>query len=284
MNGKPENVRHQRRPALELLAAAAWLTLAPPAALCETTPAAGTVDSRVRTALYSPDEVYRLEGRAGYQIDIQFDRGETFVGLGAGDLQALTFVAQGNHLFLKPKASRVSTNLTVMTTARDYRFDYSVSPKQLDGEDPPVIYALRFVYPHSENAVSAAQEESADIDGKLRSADEAKSGSTDYWYCGHPSLKPTAASDDGMRTRLRFGDRAELPAIFVRNDDGSESLVNSSIQDGDVIVHRVAHRFILRRGKLTGCVVNAGFSGSGERTRSETISPAVGRVTKGERP
>ena len=274
MNGKPGKVPLQWWLRPELLAAATWLTLAPPSALCETTPAAGTVDSRVRTALYSPDEVYRLEGRVGYQIDIQFDRGETFVGLGAGDLQALTFVAQGNHLFLKPKASRVSTNLTVMTTARDYRFDYSVSPKQPDGEDPPVIYALRFVYPHGENAV----------EGKLRSANEAKPGSTDYWYCGHPSLKPTAASDDGMRTRLRFGDRAELPAIFVRNDDGSESLVNSSIQDGDVIVHRVAHRFILRRGKLTGCVVNAGFSGSGERTRSETISPAVGRVTKGERP
>ena len=97
----------------------------------------------------------------------------------------------------------------------------------------------------------------------------------DYWYCGCPTLKPIAASDDGVHTRLRFAAQRELPAIFVRNDDGSESLLNFSMDAGDVVVHRVAHQFILRRGKLAGCIVNQGFTGGGHALDSGTVTPEV---------
>jgi type IV secretion system protein VirB9 len=87
-----------------------------------------------------------------------------------------------------------------------------------------------------------------------------------------------------VHTRLRFGAHAELPAIFVRNDDGSESLLNFSVDAGDVVIHRVAKRFVLRRGLLRGCVVNESFDGGGDRLDSGTVSPAVERVTQGGRP
>jgi type IV secretion system protein VirB9 len=236
----------------------------------EAVPNAGSADSRIRSAPYDPAQVYRIEGRVGYEIDIQFEDEETFVGMGAGDLQALSFVAQGSHLFIKPRAAHVSTNLTVLTTRRAYHFDYSV----IDGAGSPnELYALRFIYPSTASAV----------DQLLKSAAGAPSN-LDYWYCGHPNLKPVYAADDGVRTWLRFAARAELPAIFVRNDDGTESLLNFNIENGDVVVHRVAPRFIVRRGKLTGCIVNAGYSGSGERVKSGTVSPAVERATRGGRP
>ena len=72
---------------------------------------------RIRLARYAADEVYRLRGFVGYQIDLEFEAGESFVGLGAGDLESLTFAAQANHLFLKPRAAGVDTNLTVLTSA-----------------------------------------------------------------------------------------------------------------------------------------------------------------------
>ncbi len=53
------------------------------------------------------------------------------MGLAAGDIEGLTFVAQGNHLFLKPKATGVVTNLTVLTSKRQYQFEYSVQPPGL---------------------------------------------------------------------------------------------------------------------------------------------------------
>ena len=79
-------------------------------------------------------------------------------------------------------------------------------------------------------------------------------------------------------------DRSELPALFVRNDDGSESLLNFSIEDGDVLIHRVAARFIVRRGRLTGCIVNKGFAGSGDRLKSGTVAPDVTRERKDAHP
>jgi type IV secretion system protein VirB9 len=83
---------------------------------------------------------------------------------------------------------------------------------------------------------------------------------------------------------LRFAGNAEEPAIFVLNEDGSEALLNFSVDAGDVVLHRVARRLILRRGKLAGCVVNKGFSGVGERLNSNTVSSEVLRTVPGARP
>jgi len=56
------------------------------------------------------------------------------------------------------------------------------------------------------------------------------------------------------------------------------------MQEGDVILHRIAQRLIVRRGTLTGCIVNKGFLGAGERLKSHTISPEVERTTREARP
>jgi type IV secretion system protein VirB9 len=247
------------------------------AAFAETVPLKGRIDGRIRTAVYNGDEVYRLRGYVGYQIDIEFEPGETFTGLGAGDLEGLSFVGQDNHLFLKPKAAGVATNLTVLTSRRHYQFDYTALARRPASDDPAVVYALRFTYPQLPTQ-SAADAAAKKLDSQLQSAETQRPRNTDYWYCGGPVLKPIAASDDGVHTRLRFAANSDLPAIFVRNEDGSESLLNFNMDSGDVIVHRVARQFILRRGKLTGCVVNHGFAGGGMRLDSGTITPEVERM------
>src|SRR6202049_4567049 len=104
---------------------------------------AGASESRLRPVVYSADEVYRLRGYAGYQIDLEFESGENFVGLGAGDVEALAFVAQGNHLFIKPRALNVRTNLTVLTTRRSYHFEYLANGARPEPGHLDVIYVLR---------------------------------------------------------------------------------------------------------------------------------------------
>ena len=242
-------------------------------------PARGTVDTRIRTAPYSAEQVYRLYGYVGYQIDIEFSPGERFLGLAAGDMNALAFKAEGNHLFVKPRRARVHTNLTILTSRREYQFDYSASrgpPNPTLGE---VIYALKFTYPASRSRREAMRAAKA-ISSDLAHASRERFRNVDYWYCGAADLKPVAAFDDGVRTYLKFGARSELPAIFVKSADGSESLVNFAVMRGDIVIQRVAQRFVLRRGALTGCIVNEGFTGGGERLKSGTVSPAVERVTK----
>ena len=259
--------------------AAVVLFLGPAPALPETIPLRGVADGRIRTAIYDANEVYRIQGYVGYEIDLQFEAGEAFVGIGAGDIEGLSVASQDNHLFIKPKAARVSTNLTIITTRRPYQFVYTASSLHTDAHDPEVIFAVRFSYPPSNGDVIA--------DGVNRMFDQSRANrarNIDYWYCGSSSIKPIAASDDGIHTRLRFAAKAEQPAIFVQNDDGSESLLNFSMDAGDVVIHRVVPQLIIRRGKLTGIIVNKGFTGSGERLESGTVSPGVERLDEGRRP
>jgi len=241
-------------------------------------PRRGDIDPRIRTAMYNANEVYRLSGFVGYLVDLEFESDELFVGISAGDPEAVTYSAHDNVLTLRPKAPTAQMNLTVTTTKRRYYFDYTIYSRTPNRFGDEVMYAVRFVYPPAaENALPPAEQ----VERDLAAARSVHGRNVDYWFCGKRSIKPVAASDDGVHTRLTFGARGELPAIFVRNDDGSESLLNFSIEEGDVVIHRVAARFILRRGKLTGCVVNKGFAGSGDRLESGTITPAVTRERKG---
>lgn len=243
----------------------------------ESLPQRGTADSRIRTATYSPEDVYRLYGFVGYAIELIFEDGETFAGNAGGDLEAITFGWHDNHLILKPKAANVGTNLVVYTNRRSYRFEYSASAKKPDTRIDQVMYAVRFAYP-PQYATKIAVADATARDLEAGAAGRAKN--YDYWFCGSSSIKPVAVFDDGVHTRITFGAKSELPALFVRNDDGSESLLNFNMEDGDVVIHRVAARFILRRGQLTGCIVNKGFSGGGERLKSGTVAPDVERDRK----
>jgi type IV secretion system protein VirB9 len=238
-------------------------------------PIRGTVDARIRIAAYNPEQVYRLTAVVGYQIDLEFEPGESYVGIGGGDLEGVTLGAFDNHLLLKPKAVNVGTNLTVFTNRRHYHFDYSAMSKRPDPEN--ALYAVRFTYPPAVKPGPSAEER---IETDLARAQSRRPRNIDYWFCGDEAVRPIAASDDGVHTRLTFGAREELPAIFVRNEDGSESLLNFSIDDGDVVVHRIARQFVLRRGKLTGCITNKGYVGSGERLKSGTVAPDVSRARK----
>jgi type IV secretion system protein VirB9 len=236
-------------------------------------------DTRIRVLPYGADEVYRLKGYVGYQIDLEFEPGETFVGLGTGDLDSLTFAAQENHLFVKPKAAGIETNLTILTSRRAYHFDYSVSERRPDPAFGDVIYVLRFSYPQK-SAERAAEQ----IEQRLTGAAGARWHNLNYAYCGSPQLKPQSAWDDGVQTRIRFAPQQEMPAIFVSSDDGSESLVNFTVEAGELVIHRVSRAYKVRRGRLVGCIVNKGFAGGGERLDSGTVAPGVQRVTKELRP
>lgn len=248
----------------------------------ETVPVRGLTDPRIRTAAYLDDEVYRLKGFVGYGIELIFEAGEKFVGQAGGDLDAITFGAHENHVILKPHAANVGTNFVVYTNRRAYRFDYTVVDRLPDALKDEVIYAVRFIYP--ELSMDGGPTPAEQVDADLAAAREARTRNFDYWFCGHSAVKPIAASDDGVHTRLTFGSKTELPAIFVRGDDGTESLLNFSVDDGDIVIHRVAREFIVRRGQLTGCIVNKGFSGTGERLDSGTVAPNVQRERRGAHP
>jgi type IV secretion system protein VirB9 len=163
----------------------------------------------------------------------------------------------------------------VLTTRRTYHFDYSTSERIPDPALGDVIYVLRFVYPPQR-----ADHGGAAVEHELSNATQARWHNLSYAYRGSPQLKPESAWDDGVQTRLRFDSHDELPAIFLRNDDGSESLLNFTVEAGELIVHRVARQLTVRRGSLQGCILNQSYGGSGQRLDSGTVAPAVERATR----
>jgi type IV secretion system protein VirB9 len=106
-------------------------------------------DVRLRDVIYSANEVYRLPAYGGYEIDVEFETGEHFRGMGTGDLQGLSFRSQDNHLFIKPRAADVHTDITVLTDRRVYHFDYVSIGTPPDESHADLLYALRFLYPVS---------------------------------------------------------------------------------------------------------------------------------------
>jgi type IV secretion system protein VirB9 len=244
----------------------------------ESVPSRGSVDSRIRVVTYNAEEVYRLTGYVGYQLEFEFAADERFVGLAAGDVKGLSFESEANHLFLKPTAAGVLTNLTILTTHHHYRVDYAVASGRPDASRTEVVYALRFEYPEDLARADQSRSEAARIAEDLRTP--ATAVNWDYWYCGPPTLRPLAAYDDGFQTHVRFSDASELPALFIRNEDGSESLTNFTVTAQEVIIHRVARQLILRRGHLVACLVNKGFGGAQQHALGGTISPEVRRATR----
>ena len=228
-------------------------------------PAVGAVDPRVREIEYREDQVVSLTGYVGYHIDLQLDNGERLVALGAGDSAAVEVAAEGAHVLLKPKAARVATNLTLVSSRRVYHFEYRAN------EAPPplqtAIFALRFRYPVAPSEVAPAVTPVAKVREPSRPLN------AEYWYCGSPWLQPQAVTDDGVQTRVTFSKRGEWPAIFVANADGTESLLNFHAEGTTAVLHRVAPKFVLRRGRLVGCVENRGYAGSGEWLGNGALDP-----------
>lgn len=266
----------------QLLAAALGACLAAQAP-AETIPPRGPVDARVRVVTYHPDDVVKLHGHVGYQIHIQWAPGEELVNLGAGDVGGFDVGTEKNHFFIKPKQERVSTNFTVLTTRRTYHFDYRVSKAPANPKNAEeLVYSLRFLYPEDDAKQAMADVERQRVEARLTATRPPTN--TDYAYCGAAALKPISASDDGRQTRLKFSARGDFPAIFVKNDDQSESLLNFNVEGDEVVIHKVARRLVLRRGQLVGCVVNQAFDGGSDAPKSHATAPGVRRTTLGAQP
>lgn len=255
--------------------------------LAAVVPTPGRLDARVREVEYREGQVVSLTGSVGYHIHLELEPGERFVALGAGDATAVDIAAEGRHVMLKPKAVRVATNLTLVSSRRVYHFEYRTYEAQPSAE--AAIFALRFRYPEAREEVTPAAPlpfSSVSVPAvavpepvaSLASAPPPRN--EDYWYCGSPWLRPAAVTDDGVQTRITFDARGEWPAIFVKNPDGTESLTNFHAEGTTAVVHRVAPGFVLRRGSLVGCVENRGYAGSGRWVDNGSHDPRETRESR----
>lgn len=103
-------------------------------------------DSRIKTYIYSPNDVYLLVLHYGFLSHIEFAKNESIETITLGDSFAWKITPLGNRLFIKAMERNIRTNMTIITNKRTYQFD--IVAKELEsGEEKDLVYVIRFQYP-----------------------------------------------------------------------------------------------------------------------------------------
>jgi type IV secretion system protein VirB9 len=228
----------------------------------------------------------------GVSTHVQFGPREVIKDVAVGDTQAWEIIPRGSHLFIKPKAEKADTNVTVVTDRRVYNFALVVEGRKVrDADawrDPNLVFSLSFRYPDEEaDRVTVAahetarKEQAAEAKERLQAAKQVDAN-RDYWVAGSEEISPTAARDDGRFIYLTFGLNKDMPAVYAVDAEGNESLVNTSVEGNEIVVQRMVKQLTLRKGGAVACLVNKSFDLNGGRdNKSGTVAPNVERVIKG---
>ncbi len=204
-------------------------------------PASAQSDPRLRTIAYLPGAVFTLRVVPGYVATVIFNPDERIESVAVGNSAAwdVTPSKSGDHLFVKPLAAGITTNVEVVTDSRHYSF---ILQSTVDGDSDA---ALRVGFDYTAAGMMPAPEPTPPVAPvTLRPA-------TGYRLAGDALARPLAVSEDGTSTLFEFARSATLPAIYALNDHGQEMLITTRRTERGWTVDRVWDRYVLRLGKAT---------------------------------
>ena len=234
-------------------------------------------DPRIKTVSYSPNEVIKFTGYYRYQSNIQFADDELIATISLGDSVAWQMNPVGNRLFLKPIEQDATTNMTIITNKHTYFFELHADDAK-DISDSKLIFELRIVYPGENNDQTVKN--NIDHVPDLEQEDLNKYNFR-YTISGSDEVAPIRIFDDGEFTYFQFHDvNANIPAFFLVDKEGNESILNYRTRGSYIVVERVAPRYTLRHGNSVICVFNEAMvqgkkgnkSDSSSKTSSSTSS------------
>ncbi|CAM4015603.1 TrbG/VirB9 family P-type conjugative transfer protein [Roseateles saccharophilus] len=275
---------------------------------CAAASLAEPADPRLREVTYNPAGVVTVPVKRGTVTLIVLGADEAITeiasGLGADCAKpdsAWCVAAQpgGRTIFVKPKTSAgASNNLAVVTDRRVHTFRFDVLA---DGESKPPVYRLVVKPPAPARPPTSAPSLTAVQHLPLLPMPEpppapppeqivaerlqAKPQVMNTQYslaegARSEDIVPTLVFDDGRFTYLRFPGNREVPAVFHVLGDGSETLVNSRMEDDLLVVDRVSRRLMLRAGNAVAGIWNEAFDLNGSPPNQGTTIPGVQRVLK----
>lgn len=215
----------------------------------ETAGRGSRLDARVQTAVYSPDNVYRLYAMKNRASAIQLEAGET-INLDSGAMVAgkpddwkIGANKAGSLILLKPGmyASEPETNVVISTNRRTYLLELKLTPNP-----GRMTYLLRFDYPRP------AKVGETPFRGRDLNVDPCSGGTVNRQYMkrGDLALSPYEVWDNGTFTCLRFPTNAPRPVIYEVLPDGTESMVPGHPVNDIVVLHAVSREFRLRLNRL----------------------------------
>jgi len=249
-----------------------------------------TTDSRIRTLVYNPNEVYELKFYYNYQSFIEFSKDEEIEMISIGEAFAWRLTPAGKRLFIRPLEIAAHTNMTIITNKRTYHFD--IRSDEFDGKaDEDLVYTVRFFYPQIDQPIpippqlatpnvaapptglvagSIAKKEEVytpfpskikvdgDIPGIIERNPENRDLNFDYSLAGKSdNIVPLKVYDDGRETYFQFAnDNLVVPTISLVDVNGNERPLEYIIRDGYVVVPTYGRQFTLRLADSLLCIYN----------------------------
>ncbi len=249
-----------------------------------------TTDSRIRTLVYNPNEVYELKFYYNYQSFIEFSEDEEIEMISIGEAFAWRLTPAGKRLFIRPLEIAAHTNMTIITNRRTYHFD--IRSDEFTGKaDEDLVYTIRFFYPQVGQplplppqlatpnvaapvpAVPAPQAEvqrsiiktpfpgarvDEPISGVITRNPEGNEMNFDYSLAGKSdNIVPLKVYDDGNETYFQFAnDNLVIPSISAVDFAGSEKQLTYIIRDNYVVVPAIGRQFTLRLAESLLCIYN----------------------------
>lgn len=256
-------------------------------------PRGASQDSRVRFVDYQPYNITRIIGSLRSSVQVEFAADEEIAHVALGNSVAWEVAPAGNILFLKPRENQPVTNISVVTTRRDgstrsYQMELTVRDGKVEVGQNTYFY-VKYRYPSDEAeqrrraaAARALAAQAKEADNVLAIHEAYGPRNWRYSAQGSQALEPQSVYDNGKVTTFAFVGNQEMPAIYIENSDGSESLVPKSADGNLVLVHAISRKFILRRGGLVLCVFNEAYDRAGINPDTNTTSPSVERLVKTE--
>ena len=243
-------------------------------------------DTRIKTYVYNPNEIYQIKFMTNYQSILELQEGENVRIITFGNPAGwATPRLIDNQLFMKATEPGVKTNMIIITDRRKYFFEIMSSDEDSDSvSDAQITQYLQFFYPDlksidippktakvtlNENAMALAtgraiqQYEKRDTD-MVANVGEIN---TKYTYSGNgKGITPVMAFDNGKKTFFRFANNnAVIPVISSIDHMGRETPIRTRISGEYVYVDTVEKKFTLRKGAELVCVFNEEDNSSGNR-------------------
>jgi type IV secretion system protein VirB9 len=206
-------------------------------AFAEVAPSSMGADARVRSVLYSPVDVIRLDTRLRVNTAIELGAGERIDSVLLGDSEAFEVEVLSNRttVSIKPVIAGAETNMTIYTGRRAITLAIS------EGHSKNATYRLLLRYPETERGQSHQS--------------SVQTGSRDigYAWSGDEKLKPSHIWNDGQATYFAFPEGLR-PSIFGLDAAGREVTLNSGTRGSVVRVPGLRRAYSIRIGTQVLCI------------------------------
>lgn len=210
-------------------------------------------DSRIRTLVYSENDVFRVVVQYGYQTVIEFAQGEEVQMISSGNNYAWTLTPKDRRLFIKPLEDNVMTNMTIITNMRTYQFELQSKPA-VGTLDEELAYVIRFFYPDD-----AADQIKPEIILKSEVTSHLRANNFNYTISGPDSIAPIKIFDNGTSTSFEF-DRVPSNLKFeVKSESGDFIAMQPQQKGSTFVLNTTAQEFTLSSGRKVVHVYNEDY-------------------------